>query len=54
VKTKSFSSAKDKNPAVGDVVYYDRITQIVELNYCNEGHVILFKCDWVKTNGVGS
>jgi hypothetical protein len=51
-KTTSFSSAKDKNPAVGDVVYYGRITQIVELNYSNEGHVILFKCDWVKTNGV--
>jgi hypothetical protein len=33
-------------------MYYGRITQIVELNYCNEGHVILFKCDWVKTNGV--
>ena len=51
-KTSSFSSAKDKNPSVGEVTYYGRITQIVELNYSNEGHVVLFKCDWVKRNGV--
>jgi hypothetical protein len=46
--TSSFSSAKDDNPAVGDVLYYGRITDIIELNYSNEGHVVLFKCDWVK------
>jgi hypothetical protein len=28
------------------------ITEIIELNYSNEGHVVLFKCDWVKSNVV--
>ena len=51
-KTSSYSSARDDNPTVGDVLYYGRITDIVELNYSNEGHVVLFKCDWFKTNGV--
>ena len=50
-KTSSYASAKDKNPIVGNVTYYGRITDIVELNYSNEGNVVLFKCDWVKSNG---
>jgi hypothetical protein len=48
-KTSSFSSSKDNNPSVGDVVYYGRIIEIVELNYSNIGHVVLFKCDWVDS-----
>jgi hypothetical protein len=51
-ETSSFSSAKDANPSLGDVVYYGRIIDIIELNYSNEGHVVLFKCEWVKNNGV--
>ena len=39
--TSSFSSAKDKNPVVGDVSYYGRILEIFELNYSNQGYVVL-------------
>jgi hypothetical protein len=46
--TSSFSSSRDKNPIVGDVAYYGRIIEILELNYSNEGYAVLFKCDWVK------
>jgi hypothetical protein len=48
-KKSSFSSSKDNNSSVGDVVYYGRIIEIVELNYSNIGHVVLFKCDWVDS-----
>jgi hypothetical protein len=51
-KTSSYASSKDKNPTLGYVTYYGRISQIIELNYSNGGHVVLFKCDWVKSNGV--
>ena len=50
--TSSFTSSKDKNPVVGDVTYYGRILEIIELNYSNKGHAVLFKCDWVKRIGV--
>ena len=50
--TSSYSSARDVNPALGEVIYYGRITDILELNYSNEGDVVLFKCDWFKSNGV--
>ena len=48
-KTSSFSSWKDNNPSVGDVAYYGRISEIIELNCSNTGHVVLFKCDWVDS-----
>lgn len=47
-KTPCYSSAKDKNPAIGNVDYYGRITEIIELNYSNVGHVVLFKCDYLR------
>jgi hypothetical protein len=31
--TSIFSSSRDKNPVVGDVAYYGRIIEILELNY---------------------
>ena len=49
--TSSFSSAKDKNPVVGDVSYYGRILEIFELNYSNQRYAVLFKCEWVKKTG---
>ena len=48
-KTSSFSSTRDDNPSIGDVAYYGRITEIIELNYLNTGYVVLFKCDWVDS-----
>ena len=47
-KTSSYASAKDKNPVVGDVQYYGKIIEIVELNYSNKGSVVMFKCKWAK------
>ena len=53
-RTSSYSSVKDKNPVSEEITYYGRIMDIIELNYSNEGKVVLFKCDWVKTIGVRS
>ncbi|KAK1644553.1 hypothetical protein QYE76_062358 [Lolium multiflorum] len=50
--TSSYSSSKDKNPLKGQVEYYGRIVEIVELNYSNQGSVVLFKCEWSKPAGV--
>ncbi|KAK1669200.1 hypothetical protein QYE76_057359 [Lolium multiflorum] len=50
--TSSCSSSKDKNPVKGEVEYYGRIVEIVELNYSNQGSVVLFKCEWSKPAGV--
>ncbi|XP_071685176.1 uncharacterized protein [Lolium perenne] len=50
--TSSYSSSKDKNPVKGEVEYYGRIVEIVELNYSNQGSVLLFKCEWSKPAGV--
>ena len=51
-KTSSYSSVNDRNPTLGEVTYYGRIIDIVELNYVNEGDVVLFKCEWVTNTGV--
>ncbi|WVZ62667.1 hypothetical protein U9M48_012384 [Paspalum notatum var. saurae] len=34
---------------VGDIAYYGRIIEIIELNYSNMGHVVLLKCDCVDS-----
>jgi len=41
-KTSSFSSTRDDNPSIGDVAYYGRITEIIEINYLITGYVVLF------------
>lgn len=45
--TTSYASSKDKNPRVGGVTYYGRLTDIFEIRYSNDFRFILFKCDWV-------
>jgi hypothetical protein len=50
--TSSYSSSKDKNQLKGQVEYYGRIIEIDELNYSNEGSVVLFKCEWAKPDGI--
>ena len=32
---------------LGDVTYYGRIIDIIELNYSGNFSVVLFKCEWV-------
>lgn len=46
-KTSSYSHAKDRNPILGDVTYYGRLKQIIELDYMGSFTIVLFKCDWV-------
>lgn len=53
-KTSSYSSANDRNPILGDVTYYGKIKEIIELDYSGNFSVVLFKCDWVDvTQGRG-
>jgi len=46
-KTSSYSSASDDRPVLGDVTYYGRIIDIIELNYSGNISVVLFKYEWV-------
>lgn len=45
-KTSSYATAGDPNPILGDVTYYGRVIDIIELNYVNFS-ITLFKCEWV-------
>uniref|UniRef100_A0A0A9FK55 DUF4216 domain-containing protein n=1 Tax=Arundo donax TaxID=35708 RepID=A0A0A9FK55_ARUDO len=47
-KTSSYASASDARPILGDVTYYGRIIDIIELNYSGQFSVVLFKCEWVN------
>lgn len=46
-KKSSYTKASDANPILGDVTYYGRIIDIIELNYSGKFSVVLFKCEWV-------
>ena len=46
-KTSSYASASDARPVLGDVTYYGRIIDIIELNYSGNFCVVLFKCEWI-------
>lgn len=53
-KTESYASTSDNAPKLGNVIYYGRLNDIVELNYFEEFKIVLFKCDWVDvTQGRG-
>ena len=45
-KTSSYATAADANPILGNVTYYGRVIDIIELNYVKFS-VVLFKCAWV-------
>ena len=55
VKTLSYASNySDARPMIEDIIYYDLLTDIIELNYYDRFKVILFKCDLVDvTRGRG-
>ena len=42
------SSAKDKNPHIGNLYYYGVIEEIWELDYI-KFHILIFKCKWVDS-----
>ncbi|XP_076913508.1 uncharacterized protein LOC143572168 [Bidens hawaiensis] len=46
--TPSFASSRDKNPTVGNVDYYGRILDIIELDYWSKFRVVLFRCEWYQ------
>jgi hypothetical protein len=46
-KTSSYSSAGDNKPILGDILYYGRILDIIEIDYYGRFSVVLFKCEWV-------
>lgn len=48
-ETISYSSSRDHNPRAGDVSYYGKLTEILELNYYDSFRVVLFKCKWADT-----
>ncbi|XP_057416131.1 uncharacterized protein LOC130710786 isoform X2 [Lotus japonicus] len=53
-KTESYASTSDNAPKSANVVYYGRLSDIIELDYFEEFKVVLFKCDWVDvTRGRG-
>ncbi|XP_051153050.1 uncharacterized protein LOC127266732 [Andrographis paniculata] len=45
-ETISYASASDLNPRAGSVAYYGLVTDIIEVEYSNEIHFLLFKRDW--------
>jgi len=52
--TESYASTSDSAPKSGNITYYGRLNDIVELNYYEKFKVVLFKCDWVDvTQGRG-
>ncbi|CAA0817214.1 Unknown protein [Striga hermonthica] len=47
--TPSVASSRDVHGVVGDVAYYGKLIDIVELNYYGRFFVTLFKCIWANT-----
>ncbi|KAG5605293.1 hypothetical protein H5410_026785 [Solanum commersonii] len=45
--TESYASTTDSAPKSGNITYYGKLNDIVELNYYEKFKVVFFKCDWV-------
>lgn len=48
--TQSYASSRDNRPITGEVIFYGKLTDIIELRYSNDYKLVLFKCDWVDNN----
>lgn len=48
--TMQIASSKDRNPVVGDMIFYGVISEIWELDYTGFKEAV-FKCEWVNNNG---
>jgi hypothetical protein len=46
-KTSGYASASDARPILGNMTYYGRIIDIIELNYSENFSMVLFKYEWV-------
>lgn len=51
--TTSYASSRDRIPVAGDVTYYGRITNIIQLMYSETLKFVLFRCDWVDVRAQG-
>ncbi|KAL4357250.1 hypothetical protein AHAS_Ahas09G0167900 [Arachis hypogaea] len=47
--TRSYASRRDNNVAVGGMSYYEKLADIIELNYSRQFTVVLFRCIWANT-----
>lgn len=47
--TMSYASSHDQNPIAGDLAYYGKLVEVIELNYYETFRVVLFKCKWADT-----
>ncbi|XP_061343726.1 uncharacterized protein LOC133289743 [Gastrolobium bilobum] len=47
--TRSYYSNNDPQMRFGDVLYYGKLVDIIEINYCGLFTVPLFKCQWANT-----
>ncbi|XP_020972577.1 uncharacterized protein LOC110269226 [Arachis ipaensis] len=47
--TRSYTSKHDSNVAVGSVSYYEKLVDIIKLNYSGQFTVVLFRCIWANT-----
>lgn len=52
-KTSTYAAPGDATPVLGDVTYYGRIIDIIQLNYSGQFSVDLFKCEWVDISEKG-
>lgn len=52
-KTSTYVAPGDVTPILGDVTYYGRIIDIIQLNYSGQFSVDLFKCEWVDVSKKG-
>ncbi|XP_019261555.1 PREDICTED: uncharacterized protein LOC109239441 [Nicotiana attenuata] len=46
--TDSFASSRDQNPIDSEVIYYEAIQDIIEIDYWGCFSVVLFRCDWFR------
>ncbi|XP_056685592.1 uncharacterized protein [Spinacia oleracea] len=46
-KTQSYASSSDTRPMLGDLAYYGRVTDMIELDYYGDFKAVLFGCEWV-------
>ena len=51
-KTQKIASSRDPNPILGDVTFYGRLIDIIELDYSLGNKVTLFKCQRMSRSGV--
>ncbi|CAA7051762.1 unnamed protein product [Microthlaspi erraticum] len=45
----SYASSRDNNPMAGNVPYYGKLVDIIQLKYYDKFRVVLFKCTWADT-----